>query len=108
MKFVSAIVFSGLAAKVSGFAHITHLNIASSPHTASSMSPQLQMVADDAKVILVTGASRGLGRAIAISLGQVGQKVVVNYAGREESALKTVEEIKAIGGDAIALQADCK
>jgi len=66
------------------------------------------MVADDAKVCLVTGASRGLGRAIALDLGRAGQKVVVNYAGSEAAALACVEEIKAAGGDAIAVQADCK
>ncbi len=66
------------------------------------------MVADDAKVCLVTGASRGLGRAIALELGRAGQKVVVNYAGSEAAALECVEEIKSAGGDAIAVQADCK
>jgi len=65
------------------------------------------MVADDAKVILVTGASRGLGRAIAVELGKQGQKVVVNYAGSEDAANETVEMVKAAGGDAIAIQANC-
>jgi len=65
------------------------------------------MVADDAKVCLVTGASRGLGRAIALDLGKAGQKVVVNYAASEGPALQVVEEIKKSGGDAIALKADC-
>eukprot|EP00985_Skeletonema_marinoi_P002210 scaffold896_cov208-Skeletonema_marinoi.AAC.1 len=65
------------------------------------------MVADDAKVCLVTGASRGLGASIALELGKQGQKVVVNYAGSEDKALEVVEQIKAAGGDAIAVQADC-
>lgn len=65
------------------------------------------MVADDAKVILVTGSSRGLGRSIAIELGSLGQKVVVNYAGSKEAAEETVEAVKAAGGDAIAVQANC-
>lgn len=68
----------------------------------------LQMVADDAKVILVTGASRGLGRAIACDLGKAGQKVIVNYAGSEDAANETVEMVKAAGGDAIAIKANCK
>eukprot|EP00957_Ditylum_brightwellii_P082332 6260319-Ditylum_brightwellii.AAC.1 len=66
----------------------------------------LSMVADDAKVILVTGASRGLGRAIAVELGNQGQKVVVNYAGSKDAADETVEMVKAAGGDAIAVQAN--
>jgi NAD(P)-dependent dehydrogenase (short-subunit alcohol dehydrogenase family) len=70
----------------------------------------MQMVADDAKVCLVTGSSRGLGKAIALELGKAGQKVVVNFVsdGSKESADATVEEIKALGGDAIAVQADSK
>jgi len=65
------------------------------------------MVADDAKVCLVTGASRGLGRSIALSLGAEGHKIVVNYAASEGPAQAVVEEIKAAGGDAIAIKADC-
>eukprot|EP00979_Chaetoceros_neogracilis_P002033 scaffold364_cov235-Chaetoceros_neogracile.AAC.1 len=65
------------------------------------------MVAEDAKVILVTGASRGLGRAIALELGAQGQKIVVNYAGSEDAANETVEMVKAAGGDAVAIQANC-
>lgn len=65
------------------------------------------MIADDAKVCLVTGASRGLGAAIALELGKSGQKVVVNYAGSEDKANEVVKAVKAAGGDAIAVQADC-
>lgn len=66
------------------------------------------MVADDAKVILVTGSARGLGKATALELGKHGQKVVVNYVsdGSKQSAEDTVAEIKALGGDAVAIQAD--
>jgi len=64
-------------------------------------------VSEDAKVCLVTGSSRGLGRAIAVELGKAGQKVVVNYAGSEDAANETVDLVKEAGGDAIAVRADC-
>jgi 3-oxoacyl-[acyl-carrier protein] reductase len=66
------------------------------------------MVAENAKVILVTGSSRGLGKSIALELGQHGQKVVINYVsdGSKAAAEATVAEIKELGGDAIAVQAD--
>jgi NAD(P)-dependent dehydrogenase (short-subunit alcohol dehydrogenase family) len=68
----------------------------------------MQMVADDAKVVLVTGSSRGLGKAIALDLGKAGQKVIINYVsdGSKESAENTVAEVKALGGDAYAIKAD--
>ncbi|SDP57166.1 3-oxoacyl-[acyl-carrier protein] reductase [Mucilaginibacter sp. OK268] len=58
------------------------------------------------KVILVTGASRGIGAAVAQKLASEGAKVIINYAGGVEAAEQTVNDIKQQGGDAIALQAD--
>ncbi|QHV93994.1 SDR family oxidoreductase [Spirosoma endbachense] len=58
------------------------------------------------KVVLVTGASRGIGAAIALTLADAGAKVVVNYAGGKEAAEQVVADIIQQGGDAIALQAD--
>ena len=55
---------------------------------------------------IVTGASSGIGTAVAIGLAQAGAEVVVNYAGNEKSANKVVDQIKDNGGNAIAIQAD--
>lgn len=58
------------------------------------------------KVSIVTGASRGIGRAIAIELGRGGGAVVVNYAGREDDARETARQIEEAGGRAIVERAD--
>ncbi len=58
------------------------------------------------KSAVVTGASRGIGRAIAQVLAQRGAKVIVNYAKDADGASATVEAIKAAGGEARAVQAD--
>ncbi|WP_431799424.1 3-oxoacyl-[acyl-carrier-protein] reductase [Halobacillus andaensis] len=58
------------------------------------------------QVALVTGASRGIGRAIALELALKGAKVAVNYAGSEAKAEEVVQEIKENGGEAIKIQAN--
>jgi 3-oxoacyl-[acyl-carrier protein] reductase len=58
------------------------------------------------RVAIVTGASRGIGRAVAVRLAASGTAVVVGYAGRAPLAAEVVEEITAAGGTAVAAQAD--
>lgn len=60
------------------------------------------------RVVLVTGASRGLGRQIALRFGRAGERVVVNYLRNEAGALETVEEIAHAGGNAFSIRADVR
>lgn len=59
----------------------------------------------EGKVAVVTGASRGIGRAIALKLADEGAKVVVNYSGSQAKAEEVVAMIQGNGGEAIAVQA---
>ena len=60
----------------------------------------------EGKKALVTGASRGIGRAIALALAAEGADVAVNYAGSEAAAQEVAAEIKALGRKAMIVQAD--
>jgi 3-oxoacyl-[acyl-carrier protein] reductase len=58
------------------------------------------------KVALVTGASRGIGRAIALGLAKEGVRVVINYQARQDAAERVASEIRETGGEALVVKAD--
>src|SRR5438477_8308404 len=58
------------------------------------------------RVVVVTGASLGIGRATAVAFGRAGAKVVVNYRSHREQADEVVAVIRQVGSQAIAIQAD--
>lgn len=58
------------------------------------------------KTALVTGASRGIGRGIAIELARTGARVAINYAGNAEAAAEALSLVKAAGGDGFIVQGD--
>jgi 3-oxoacyl-[acyl-carrier protein] reductase len=60
----------------------------------------------EGKVTIVTGASRGIGRGIAVRLAQEGAKVVINHRGSAEGAEDTARLIRDAGGEALVVQAD--
>ncbi|MFB1081144.1 3-oxoacyl-[acyl-carrier-protein] reductase [Jeotgalibacillus sp. JSM ZJ347] len=60
----------------------------------------------EGKTAVVTGASRGIGRSIAIELAKNGSNVVVNYSGNEEKAKETAKEVEAAGAKALVFKAD--
>lgn len=55
---------------------------------------------------LVTGGSRGIGRAVAIQAGRLGWRIGVNYVGNADAAAETVRSVAAVGGQAIAIPGD--
>lgn len=64
------------------------------------------MSGDVPRVAIVTGGSRGIGRAIALKLAEDGCRVVVNYQSNNQAADEVVREISDAGGEALAVQAD--
>lgn len=60
----------------------------------------------EGKVALVTGASRGIGKAIALSLAEAGAHVAINYSGSEQAAAEVAELVRSLGREALTIQAN--
>jgi len=60
----------------------------------------------ESKIALITGSSRGIGKALALTLAREGATLIINYKKNEEAARATVAEIERIGARAVAIQAD--
>lgn len=81
----------------------------SARHVCSQRTHRRTVIAsagDAGKVALVTGASRGIGKAVALALGGAGCRVVVNYASSSTAADAVADEVRSLGGEAVTVQAD--
>lgn len=58
------------------------------------------------RIVLITGASRGIGKVLALKLASHGDRIVINYKKNEDLAAETLAEVRAAGGDGITVQAD--
>jgi 3-oxoacyl-[acyl-carrier protein] reductase len=73
---------------------------------ARGPAPRLAGALMVSKTALVTGASRGIGRGIAIELARAGGRVAINYAGNAEAAAEALAQVKSAGGDGFLVQGD--
>ncbi|KAK3629717.1 Short chain dehydrogenase AgnL6 [Elasticomyces elasticus] len=71
-----------------------------------SVAPAPAPFSLEGKVALVTGSGRGIGAAMAVELARCGAKVIVNYAKSAGPAQKVVQQIRSLGSEAVAIQAD--
>lgn len=101
MNSFNLTLFVALLAGASAFQG-TPLRLPTRLHAKSAL-----VMEAEPKVAVVTGASRGIGKAIALELANAGCNVVVNYAASEGPAQEVVKECEAMGVKAIAVKADC-
>ncbi|CAN1794743.1 3-oxoacyl-[acyl-carrier-protein] reductase, chloroplastic [Linum perenne] len=110
--------WSSVPVRASASLHVSHANLwcrSRSSVASSGVRAQVataeQVSSESVKkvespVVIVTGASRGIGKAIALSLGKAGCKVLVNYARSSKEAEEVSKEIEASGGQAVTFGGD--
>ena len=64
------------------------------------------MEPQEKKIVLVTGASEGIGRAVAVKMAEEGNLIVINYRKNKEAAQETLKMVREAGGDGVIAQAD--
>jgi len=113
--FISEIIRKNLVSFKTSLVETTYLHSVLSKLLSAGVRTHVaavqQAVAKDATklqapVVIVTGASRGIGKAIALALGKAGCKVLVNYARSSKEAEDVAKEIEAAGGEAITFGGD--
>jgi [acyl-carrier-protein] S-malonyltransferase len=103
----SGTVLAGLIRKIDKSVQVVSINTAAAARETTERRPTTMPMWDlTGKTALVTGASRGIGRAIAVALAEAGADVAVNYAGSEAAAAETVKAIEALGRKAMMVKAN--
>ncbi|XP_049359342.1 3-oxoacyl-[acyl-carrier-protein] reductase, chloroplastic-like [Solanum verrucosum] len=99
---MASLAFNSVATTKSGVRHqLAHLRV-----RAQVESTEQAGVDVEAPVVVITGASRGIGRAVALALGKAGCKVLVKYARSSKGAEEVSKEIESCGGQAMTFGGD--
>ncbi|XP_060214137.1 3-oxoacyl-[acyl-carrier-protein] reductase 4-like [Lycium barbarum] len=93
--------YSNLQCRSNSFSSVVKAQAVTVEQAAAQVTPKTE-----APVVIVTGASRGIGKAISLALGKAGCKVLVNYARSSKEAEEVCKEIEACGGQALSFGGD--
>ncbi|WCJ38762.1 3-oxoacyl-[acyl-carrier-protein] reductase FabG [Euphorbia peplus] len=110
-KLSSISTTRGVRAQPNGILHRSTMSFSAASGIRAQVATAEQAAADAAQkvespVVVVTGASRGIGKAVALAFGKAGCKVLVNYARSSKEAEEVSKEIEACGGQALTFGGD--